>query len=207
MIGRPLAAVGAILAMLLAGSTARAVRFDGEAAGAHSVPNARIAPAVQRAPSGDRAALAKQALAAGVKITWDSRRGTPICVRGSDLLRTQAFSSGKAIAVHAVGQVGQDAVAALDNLSPLYGIRDAAKEFTAARVESDSLGFRHVRLPQIHRGVRVVGGELLVHFDGAGRVYEVNGPYLAGLELDVAAQVTAGPSGGSRAAPNWWSAG
>ncbi len=53
------------------------------------------------------------------------------------------------------------------------------------------LGHHHVRLSQVHRGLRVVGGELLVHFDAAGEPYEVNGQYVAGVEVDVVPKLDA----------------
>jgi Zn-dependent metalloprotease len=107
-------------------------------------------------------------------------------VRGKNLGVRRSFSGGKGLQVRGKGAYGEDAVAALDNLSAILGVRQADREFVARRVDRDGMGYRHVRLQQQHRGLRVVGGDLIVHFDRENDVYEVNGSYVAGLQLDTA---------------------
>ena len=48
--------------------------------------------------------------------------------------------------------------------------------------EKDALGQSHVRMSQTYRGVRVLGGELIVHVDGDG-LLGINGRFVSGLDL------------------------
>ena len=44
---------------------------------------------------------------------------------------------------------------------------------------------------QMYRGLRVVGGELVVHFNAAGSAYEVNGKYVPDVGVEVVPKITA----------------
>jgi vibriolysin len=48
--------------------------------------------------------------------------------------------------------------------------------------EKDTLGQSHVRMSQTYRGIRVLGGELIVHVDSDG-LLGINGRFIAGLDL------------------------
>lgn len=127
----------------------------------------------------------------GVKVEWHSASGLPASIRGADLGQRKAFSGGKGLPLRGGGAVREDSIAVLDNLAAFYRIRDAEKEFAAAKVAADSLGFRHVRVAQMHRGLKVVGGGLTVHFDKKGQAYEVNGRYVPDIEVEVAPKISA----------------
>ena len=103
-------------------------------------------------------------------------------MRGRDLGARQAFSGGRGLPVRSAGLYGQDAVAVLDNLARLFHVRDAEAEFAPGKVEQDTLGFHNVRLKQMHQGLPVVGGDLIVHFNGGDVPYQVNGTYVPDLE-------------------------
>ncbi|WP_044278494.1 M4 family metallopeptidase [Myxococcus stipitatus] len=62
---------------------------------------------------------------------------------------------------------------ALRTLAPRFGLR--AEELTVRSSRTDDQGTTHVRYDQTHHGVRVIGGELVVHVDRAGQVYAANG--------------------------------
>ncbi|HBA82551.1 MAG TPA: hypothetical protein DCZ95_00510 [Verrucomicrobia bacterium] len=129
--------------------------------------------------------LLREAEGAQFTISWDVSQGVPRSVRGTDLGARGVFSSGQGRAVGGHGDYEADAVAILDNVSGLFRMKDAAAEFRARRVDEDRLGFHHVRLDQFLHGVRVVGGELIVHFDRQDRAYEVNGTYMPDLTVGV----------------------
>ncbi|MEQ1746327.1 MAG: M4 family metallopeptidase [Saprospiraceae bacterium] len=57
-------------------------------------------------------------------------------------------------------------------------------ELVPYRTDTDALGFAHHRYQQYHRGVKVDGGELLVHEKG-GRVRTLNGKLVRGLQAEV----------------------
>ena len=79
----------------------------------------------------------------------------------------------------------------LERLRPL--LRATGREEVApARVERDDLGQVHVKLQQFHRGLPVVGAELVVHADAAtGEVSVVNGRFVPDEGLPVRARIGA----------------
>ncbi|MDI6774942.1 MAG: M4 family metallopeptidase, partial [Verrucomicrobiota bacterium] len=150
----------------------------------------RGARASARAPTADQRRAEVQARANGIKVEWDTKAGVPQSIRGKDLGARGAFSGGKGLKP-AGRSHAEDAIAVLDNLSRFFGIRDAAREFMVRRTDADKLGFRHVRLEQTHGGLRVVGGELIVHFNKKNEAYQVNGRHVAVIDVPVEAKVTA----------------
>ncbi|MCZ7591627.1 MAG: hypothetical protein M5U15_05510 [Kiritimatiellae bacterium] len=100
-----------------------------------------------------------------------------------------SVGQGVKLAQHATYQ--QRAIAVLQHVSEILGTRDAIREFRVRRIQSDHLGFHHVRVEQRHAGVRVVGAELIVHFDNHDRAYEVNGRYIPGISLTPTPQISA----------------
>ena len=188
---RPLGVV--LLAVLLSEGRAHAFRFDGPTPSSAAV----VLQEVDKAgpPTASRLAAARLATPLGLSVVWDSRLGTPSRVRGQDLARRGAFSPAKALAFEGRGDYAQDSLAVLDNLAGLYSFRDVTAEFGPGRVDADLLGYHHVRRPQMHQGRRVVGGQLIVHFDGADRPYEVSGRYspdLAVRDVPVLSEAEAG---------------
>jgi Zn-dependent metalloprotease len=154
--------------------------------------------AQRRGQSPVQQATAAAAARAGLAVHWDDPLGAPSSVRGGDLGARKPFSGGRGLAPGGKGDRAADAVAVLDNLSGLFGMRDAAGEFGGARVAPDRLGHHHVRLDQRHLGLRVVGGQLVVHFGKDGKAYEVNGRYVPDIDVDVRARLK--PSAAAEAA-------
>ncbi|MEI6809403.1 MAG: M4 family metallopeptidase, partial [bacterium] len=142
-------------------------------------------------PSAEQKRLADLAAKEGVNTDWHSRLGTPISVRGKGLGQKRSFSTGKGLAVKGGNAYETDAVAVLDNLSGVYDLKDAGKEFAIDRTDSDTQGFHHVRLHQLHEGLRVVGGDVIVHFNKDGDAHEVNGRYLRAITLKTAPRIGA----------------
>lgn len=128
----------------------------------------------------------------GVEVVWPSHRKSPSVIRGIDLGGKQALSGGKGRRVEKGAKVEDNAVSVMDDLSSIYGIEDAANEFALKSTDTDDKGFTHVRLNQTYRGFRVVGGELIVHFNKDGFAYEVTGQYVSGITLEVSARIKGG---------------
>lgn len=144
-------------------------------------------PEVVRAPTFDQAA-AVSALP-NIAVQWDLKTGAPASLRGAGLAEMK--TGGKLAAFSVRRDYAQDAVAVLERLSAAYRINYAAREFAAYRVDADDLGFHHVRLRQAAGGLRVVGGELIVHFDRSGQPYQVNGRYIPDAFVDPAPAIDA----------------
>ena len=138
-----------------------------------------------RSPSEAQIQLAKEAAKTGVQIEWDSHLGTPFSIRGKDLGQRRSFSRGKGLVLKGKDLYRQNAVAVFDNLAGLFRIRDAETEFAPTKTDHDFLGFHHVRVVQVYHGLRVIGGQLIVHFNDSGDAYEVNGNYVSDIDLDI----------------------
>ncbi|MFA5344393.1 MAG: M4 family metallopeptidase [Kiritimatiellia bacterium] len=142
------------------------------------------APQPVRAATAVQRKLAAAAVAENVRIEWNVGLGTPSSIRGKDLGARQTFSAGKGLQTAQSAQPEVKAIAVLDNLSGIMGIREAQKEFAAKKAQGDNLGFRHVRADQIYQGLKVFGGEVIVHFNQAGAAYQVNGRYVPDIAVD-----------------------
>jgi len=57
----------------------------------------------------------------------------------------------------------------------LAALRLRAADLRLRKINVDAQGNQHLRYDQTHRGLDVVGGDLVVHVDGKGRVFAVNG--------------------------------
>ncbi|HEX5754345.1 MAG TPA: M4 family metallopeptidase [Archangium sp.] len=85
---------------------------------------------------------------------------------------------------------------AVVELAPVF--RVSGEDLVFKRATVDEQGHRHLRFQQTLNGLRVVGGELVVHADGAGNIYAVNGSLRSGEQLSAAARVA--PEAALRAA-------
>lgn len=119
----------------------------------------------------------------GVDVQWDKKTGAPLSVRGK-VLGTLNLG-GKGLTASAKGNYAHDAIAVLDSLTDVYAAKDAQKEFTVFRVDSDNIGFHHARVRQMYQGLRVVGDELIVHFNKDNLAYQVNGQYIPGISVNI----------------------
>jgi vibriolysin len=87
------------------------------------------------------------------------------------------------------------AAEALENHRDAIG-RGPQDGFAFKLEEKDTLGQSHVRMAQTYRGIRVLGGELIVHVDGDGLI-GVNGRFVSGLELPAFAALAPNEAAGA----------
>ncbi len=145
------------------------------------------APAMmERAP--DAAQLQAASRLVDVEVQWDRLTGAPLSVRGT--LPGAQNPGGKGLSVAGKDNYARDAIAVLGSLSELYDVKDAQTEFAVLRVDTDNIGFHHARLRQLYQGLRVVGGDLIVHFNKYKQAYQVNGRYIPGIALAATASLT-----------------
>ena len=63
----------------------------------------------------------------------------------------------------------------LSEIGPLLNIKDAAEEFRLTSEITDVLGQRHLKMQQMYQGLKVYGGELIVHMANKTNEIAVNG--------------------------------
>ncbi len=93
---------------------------------------------------------------------------------------------GRALAVAgmAAGQAPADnARAALNRYAGLFGITDPGTELRSMRQVDIPDGRSMVRYQQLYQGLPVIGGEIIVNMDSAGRMSSMNGEAMPGLAL------------------------
>ena len=172
--------LAALFCICLAGSCAFAFRAP-ERVSDSGLKSGSAQAEVRCEPMADQRAAALQL--PGVDVQWDERTGSPASIRGDAVAPAgRNLGNGKDFA--------QDAIAVLEGLSAVYRIRDAAAEFSVKRMDADELDFHHVRVKQRFNGIRVVGAELIVHFNAQNTPYQVNGRYFPDLALGTQPAIT-----------------
>jgi Zn-dependent metalloprotease len=73
----------------------------------------------------------------------------------------------------------------------LFGLRDPASELSVMRSQTGDDGRSFVRYQQVHEGIPVLGGELIVQINGAGELLSMNGEALPQLQVAVTPKVSA----------------
>lgn len=72
-----------------------------------------------------------------------------------------------------------------------FRIPEPAAHLRIDREDHDELGMTHLRLQQVERGVPVLGGELMVHYDAAGSLRTLDSTYVDGVDqVDVIPTMT-----------------
>ena len=93
------------------------------------------------------------------------------------------FVEGTLSSVENYNGVKEQGESYLDKLAPLLSIEDASTELIFENFFSDDLGMDHLRYHQYYKGVKVLGGELLLHATD-GVINLANGFTYATCELD-----------------------
>ena len=147
---------------------------------------------VNKYPTKEQLAAANAAKIEKLDVQWANETGTPSSIRGGNLAQQGSFSGVRKLGVQPGASLQSQAVSVLDNLGKIYGIQDAGIEFSpGSTIDTDTLGFKHVRITQVHEGLRVVGGDLRVHFDSQGTAYQVTGSYIKDVNIGITPRIQA----------------
>ncbi len=106
-------------------------------------------------------------------------RGVPTFIKGN---LAPASRAGNDLAT---------AVEFLERHKGAFRIANPADELRVRKTYIEENGARHLRLDQYYQGLRVIGGELVAHYDAGGSLRVINGYAEPELELDVNAAVNA----------------
>ncbi|NJC87537.1 MAG: hypothetical protein FIA97_06585 [Methylococcaceae bacterium] len=116
----------------------------------------------------------------------DGRQGTLVNLRGVDLGVDMADVPDYAAAL-AAGRYADAGLLWLEAHQAALRMERPSEEVVAVATEPDSLGFSHLKLHQVYRGLPVWGAELLFHWNRERRLYWINGRYLptpSGLAIE-----------------------
>jgi Zn-dependent metalloprotease len=75
--------------------------------------------------------------------------------------------------------------------SEFFRIKNPAQELTAASIDEDDLGFKHIRFQQVFSGIPVWAAEINVHLNRLNNIYLVQGRYIptpVGIDIHPALQ-------------------
>ena len=108
-----------------------------------------------------------------VAVRFDSARKTISRIEGASILRTLPD-----LAKRSEDDPGGAAIAFVSTYRAIFRLTEPDKELRVSATNSDELGFRHVKLSQVFRGLEVVPGEMLFHFNRDGALYLVSASYI-----------------------------
>lgn len=107
-------------------------------------------------------------------VEFNRPRNTVARIEGGNLL--------EALPEHA-RQVGSDPAATsirfVSAFRDVFRLGNASEELKTKSVQKDDLGFQHVRLQQVFRGLEVVHCGLIFHYNREGALYLITGDYIA----------------------------
>jgi len=132
-----------------------------------------LASATPALAAGARAATLKRELGPGVRVAEHRETGVVRFVgtaAGRPIARPRGLGSSPTAA--------RVARAFLDRHGDAFGIRDQARELQVVGSEAATAGRAAVRFQQVHEGVPVLGGELVVNLDGERNVLSASGEAL-----------------------------
>ncbi len=102
------------------------------------------------------------------------------------------YVSGKLSAPVVRGSEVSEALKFFDNNKGAYRIADPVKELLVKRIDEDELGMQHIRFQQYYKGLKVIGGEMVVHYNRSGELTTVNGLYEPGIDLATTPSISSG---------------
>lgn len=104
---------------------------------------------------------------------FDSTRKTVTRIEGRNLLDELPDEAKRARSDPSAA-----AIAFVSTYRQTFRLIDPVTELRVLAVKPDELGFQHVRLAQVFRGLEVAGGEMLFHFNRDAALYLVTGSYI-----------------------------
>lgn len=131
------------------------------------------------ATGGDRASIVADLRADGAVVIEENARTGAVRFVGTEPGRPIARASG------ADADPEVEARGVLSEVGVLFGLHDQSRELLLEGEQDDGRGGAAVRFQQVHDGVPVLGGELLVHLDGGRNVSAINGEIEPNVALEV----------------------
>ena len=110
-----------------------------------------------------------------LEISYD-KNGMPIMFKG--MVGNQTIQLGN------VTSIQNAALEYLNSIKVALRIDDPANEFEVVKIETDALGMTHIRMQQVFMGIKVEGGELILHTDLNNRIAMAAGRFYPTPNMD-----------------------
>lgn len=161
-----------IVALLLGAARAPQTLVQSQAAAADGLRAGAFADA---RPDPRAAVSALQAQAAGALATnWDARTGIPRLLEAKNPAQRLPYTPSAAER----GNPAAIAMGFMDANRDIFRMTSATSELTLLRIEPDAqLGWSHVRLDQVYKGLPVFNNQMVVHVDEKEQIVGVNGQF------------------------------
>ena len=99
-------------------------------------------------------------------------------------LNPNTFKLPAKISANDTAFVSNLALSVLDNYALELGLKQPSDELSLTRIQTDDLGFNHIRYVQTHDNIPIWGSELIVHTDYTGSITSVNGNLQPGSDFE-----------------------
>ncbi len=91
----------------------------------------------------------------------------------------------------APGAEFENAIRFFEENKGAYKMKAPTEELSLRNIKIDKVGITHIRMDQLHQGVKVIGGELLAHYTQDMDLKTVNGTYYHDITISVTPDITA----------------
>lgn len=135
-------------------------RADSEPTASRAVPDSSAVPHVP----------------AGAELRRDASSGTVANLRGENLAKALESRDSYA-ALRRSSEYMEMALSFISEHRTLFALDAPRDELELVRIQSDELGYHHVRFRQVYEGLPVIDSELVVHFSENDHIYAANGSY------------------------------
>ncbi len=120
--------------------------------------------------------------------------GLPCCSRAETVVNNPGSSSPDGLKIVSKqnlnllvqGNEIEMAISTADKLAEGDGIK-----FVLKTLETDNLGFKHIRLEQRYKDLYVIGAECIVHINNRNAIYQINGVYLSDINVSIKPDINA----------------
>ncbi len=120
-------------------------------------------------------------------VSWDARSDVPRYLSGRDPAARLPYQPTAAEVGNPIAIVR----GFLDDNRALFKLRSVSAELQLLRNEADKqLGWSHVRMTQVYKGIPVFGRQLVVHLDKNNAVVAVTGQFRPEIDLDTEPRVS-----------------
>ncbi len=122
-----------------------------------------------------------QQTSSNVQAAWNEYNATPTYITGK--LTTDNYLQNSTSPEAAAKKF------IIDN-KVLFNLSSPSNELALTKSEVDNIGMTHVKLQQYYNSLKILGSQLIVHFDKSGAINSINGRYIPTPKIETVAQIS-----------------